>query len=134
MLKSSALLLVGWLLPLSAGASNWDSIYLTNAISIEVDRSRPIGKGNIRRAWLRWSYTNPRKDVYGNSYGSTIDLVYVNCAAKATVTVQTTLYTEAFGKGDTIRIDGAARAPAPNHYNETTPGTIGEMVAEQLCK
>ena len=111
----------------------WTSLSNDGKTELEFDSQRPVTTGMVRRVWLRWTYTDAKKNAIGEIYLSQLDLTYVNCKDETLATPYSQVFTDRYGKGTVVRTQGKAADPDLKAYELTIPGTWGEQIVRWAC-
>ena len=115
-------------------ASRWLSLTNDGKTDIEIDTQRPVGSGVMRSAWFRWSYTEIQDLApYGYKYQSALLLTYYNCKEQTSASVYAQYFEKPHVSGKQIYVAGKAVQPPASEYQQTIPGSYGEVLMKYVC-
>lgn len=127
-------LILGLSCAASAQAADWELARNNVDFEMYIDKSSVVIKDGIVRAWVRTSYSEPKKDQRtGTLYQSEMNLRAYNCKYRESVLIQRFLTAGDNGTGKTVESALPAHTPG-REMDVVVPDTIDEVQLDVVCE
>lgn len=113
-------------------ASDWVSIGGTSTSDWYMDKESIAPIDGKMKAWFLVDYAEEQSNIFGKKFKSTKQLSYFDCQSQTSATVQSALFADNLGNGNTV--DTYAANKKTLEYIDVMPDSIGEMALQAVCK
>ena len=116
------------------GAPNWQPVGESNGLATYYDANSVQKVGHdIAKAWTLWSYNAPQT-IQLQTYYSSRNLVFFNCASRTAAEGSSFFYSKADGRGDVVwSAEVPDAAVTLSAYSDVAPETIQAALFNVVC-
>jgi len=115
----------------TAAASDWQTVYSDDEVSLTMDVASLVRDGPIVRAWLRTVYAKPKDLAGGQKASSTRSRQFFDCKNRRSAIKQITIFADPYGAK--VLQASPDIADVLLEWSDDAPDSVGEVQLEFAC-